>query len=234
MSEPDRGTGRDGDDTGWGGDRGRTWIPPATTTALRMVLVRHGETELTAQRRYSGRSEVRLSEQGAAQAAAVARRLAGLGRPVEAVLSSPLRRCVGTAEAIAAAVDVPVTVEPDLVECDFGAWEGLGFAEVTERYPAELDSWLASTAVAPPGGESFRDVGARVERFVTRVCGAYRGVVVAVSHVSPIKLILRDALAASDAFLHRCYLSPAGISTIDFYGDGGIAVRAINETAHLD
>ena len=53
------------------------------------------------------------------------------------------------------------------------------------------------------------------------------------THVSPIKLILRDALAAADAFLHRCYLSPTGVSVVDFYPDGGIAVRSVNETAHL-
>lgn len=218
---------------------GRTapgWSPPPTDVALRLILVRHGETELTSGRRYSGRGDVRLSQRGAEQAKAVATRLAGLVPAAEAVLSSPLQRCLTTAEAIAGAVGHDqVTVEADLVECDFGAWEGLGFAEVTERYPAELAAWLGSPAVAPPGGESFRDVGERVDRFVTQVRQRYgSGVVIAVSHVSPIKLILRDALAAGDAFLHRCYLTPTGVSTIDFYGDGAIAVRAVNETAHLD
>ena len=54
-----------------------------------------------------------------------------------------------------------------------------------------------------------------------------------VSHVSPIKLILRDALAAGDAFLHRLYLDPAGLSTVDFWPDGGVAVRTVNDTSHL-
>ena len=54
-----------------------------------------------------------------------------------------------------------------------------------------------------------------------------------VSHVSPIKLILRDALAAGDAFLHRLFLDAAGVSTMDIWPDGGIAVRSVNETAHL-
>ena len=58
-------------------------------------------------------------------------------------------------------------------------------------------------------------------------------VVVVVSHVSPIKLILRDALAAGDAFLHRLYLDPAGVSVMDVWPDGGVAVRSVNETAHL-
>ncbi len=57
--------------------------------------------------------------------------------------------------------------------------------------------------------------------------------VVVVSHVSPIKLLLRDALAAGDAFLHRLYLEPGGLSIVDLWSDGGIAVRVVNETAHL-
>ncbi len=97
---------------------------------------------------------------------------------------------------------VPVETDDDLIECDFGEWEGLTFAEVRERYPAQLDAWLASTAVAPPGGESFQVVSLRVRRAVKRLRATYDGRPVAViSHVTPIKLILRDALAASDAFL---------------------------------
>ena len=208
---------------------------PRTSAATRLIFARHGETELTAQRRYSGRGDVPLSERGRAQAAALARRIAGLGGPAPtAVLTSPLTRCVDTAEEIAAAVGAPVKVEPDLVECDFGAWEGLTFAEVRERFPAELDAWLASTAVAPPGGEPFSAVGARARSVVNAVLGLYPGqVVVLVSHVSPVKLVLRDALAAGDAFLHRCHLDPAGLSIVDSWSDGGVSVRTVNDTAHL-
>jgi probable phosphoglycerate mutase len=95
-------------------------------------------------------------------------------------------------------------------------------------------AWLASPAVAPPDGESFDAVALRVSRAVQRLRAEYPGErVVVVSHVSPIKLILRDALAAGPAFLHRCYLDPAGMSTVDFWPDGGIAVRGVNESAHL-
>jgi probable phosphoglycerate mutase len=108
------------------------------------------------------------------------------------------------------------------------------FAEVQERWPEEMDAWLDSTSVAPPGGESFEAVAKRTRAAVATVLRAYPGqVVVLVSHVSPIKLILRDALAASDAFLHRLFLDAAGVSTLDLWPDGGIAVRSVNETAHL-
>ena len=212
-----------------------SWEPRPTETATRLILVRHGETERTAQRRYSGRGDVPLSDRGRDQARATAARVAALAPSVAAVVSSPLSRCTATAEAIAAVVgNPPVRRDDGLIECDFGAWEGLTFAEVRERWAGELDAWLASTAVAPPDGESFAAVAERVGRAVEALREAYPGeTVVVVSHVSPIKLVLRDALAAGDALLHRLYLDTAGISLLDLYPDGGVAVRSVNDTAHL-
>jgi probable phosphoglycerate mutase len=211
-----------------------SWEPPAGPPT-RLVLVRHGETALNAQGRYTGRGEVPLSAAGRAQAEALARRVAGLVPAVAAVVSSPLERCTATAAAIAAATGgAPVETSADLIECDFGEWEGLTFAEVKERWPREMDAWLDSPSVAPPGGESFEAVGRRVERAMLRLREAYAGQqVVVVSHVTPLKLILRDALAANDQFLFRCYLDPAGLSIMDTWPDGGVAVRTINDTAHL-
>jgi broad specificity phosphatase PhoE/ribonuclease HI len=212
-----------------------SWAPPSLDDATRLILVRHGETALTQQGRYSGRGDVPLSDEGQAQAMAAGGRVAGLARDVAAVVTSPLSRCVRTAEIIAAELGgADVTVLDDLIECDFGEWEGLTFAEVQDRWPKEMDAWLDSTSVAPPGGESFEVVAKRTRAAMATVLRAYPGqVVVLVSHVSPIKLILRDALAAGDAFLHRLFLDAAGVSTMDVWPDGGVAVRSVNETAHL-
>ncbi|MFY1595385.1 bifunctional RNase H/acid phosphatase [Micromonospora sp. WMMD737] len=212
-----------------------SWEPRPSFTATRLILVRHGETAFTEQRRYSGRGDVPLSERGQAQVRATAARVAALAPTVAAVLSSPLSRCTATAEAIAGALGgVPVRREDDLIECDFGAWEGRTFAEVRQEWPGEMDAWLASTRVAPPGGESFVDVAERCRRVVDGLCRAYPGeTVVVVSHVSPIKLVLRDALAAGDGFLHRLFLDAAGVSVLDTWPDGGVAVRTVNDTAHL-
>jgi probable phosphoglycerate mutase len=200
-----------------------------------VVLVRHGETELTAQRRYSGRGDVPLSAAGRAQAQATAARLSTVVGGAVAVVSSPLSRCTRTAEAIATTLGgLPVRVEPDLIECDFGEWEGLTFTEVRERWPDRLDAWLNSPGVSPPGGESFDTVTIRVRAALSRLLDTYGGEpVVVVSHVTPIKLILRDALAGGDSFLRRLFLDPAGISIVDVFTDGGVAVRTVNETAHL-
>lgn len=212
-----------------------SWEPRPTEEATRLILVRHGETERTVRKHYSGRGDVPLTERGRAQARATAARVATLAPSVAAVVSSPLSRCTATAEAIAAQVgNPPVRTDDDLIECDFGVWEGHTFAEVRERWAAELDAWLASTRVAPPKGESFVTVAERTGRAVDRLRSAYPGeTVVVVSHVSPIKLVLRDALAAGDAFLHRLYLDTAGISVLDLYPDGGVAVRSVNDTSHL-
>ncbi|WP_320066836.1 bifunctional RNase H/acid phosphatase [Micromonospora sp. RTGN7] len=212
-----------------------SWESRPSDTATRLILVRHGETEFTAQRRYSGRGDVPLSARGRTQARATAARVAALAPTVAAVVSSPLARCTATARAIARAIgDVPVRTVDDLIECDFGAWEGHTFAEVRAGWPGELDAWLASTRLAPPDGESFTEVAARVARATDALLEAYPGeTVVVVTHVSPIKLVLREALAAEDAFLHRLYLDAAGISVLDRWPDGGIAVRSINDTAHL-
>ncbi|WBB54355.1 bifunctional RNase H/acid phosphatase [Verrucosispora sp. WMMD573] len=212
-----------------------SWEPRPSFTATRLVLVRHGETEYTEQGRYSGRGDIPLSGKGQAQVRATAARVAALAPDAVAVVSSPLSRCTATAEAIAAAVgDLPVRRDDELIECDFGAWEGRTFAEVREGWAGELDAWLASTRVAPPDGESFAAVAERCDRVVRRLLDAYPGqTVVVVSHVSPIKLMLRDALAATDSFLHRLYLDAAGVSVLDRWPDGGVAVRSVNETAHL-
>ncbi len=216
-----------------------SWAPRRVGEAARLILVRHGQTTLNAGKRYSGRAEAPLTADGEAQLPTIGDRVADLVRQhadaagvssSAVVVSSPLARCRLTAGAIAQRLGrVPVTVDEALVECDFGAWEGRGFDEVRERWPDELAAWLGSTTVAPPGGESFADVAARVAPAVRRLVEANTGrVVVLVSHVTPIKLILRDALEATDALLHRLYLDPGGISVVDCWPGGAAAVRLVN------
>lgn len=212
-----------------------SWEPRTGVTATRLVLVRHGATEWTAQRRYSGRGDVPLADRGRGQARATAARVAALAPTVAAVVSSPLSRCTATATLIAEALGAPpLRTDGDLIECDFGDWEGQTFADVRAQWPGELDAWLASPKIAPPNGESFVEVTARVRRAWHALLTAYPGeTAVVVSHVSPLKILLRDALGAGDAFLHRLYLDPAGISVVDIWPDGGVSVRTVNDTAHL-
>lgn len=190
---------------------------------------------LNGQRRYSGRDDVPLTARGREQAEAVARRVAGLAPRVAAVVSSPLVRCTATASTIAAAVgSPPVVTEADLIECDLGRWEGRTFDEVRQRWPDEWQAWQTSTSVAPDGGESLQQVAKRVRRAVATLRQAYPEVtVVVVSHVWPLKVLLRDALAAGDAFLHRLLLANGGLSVVDSYPGGVVTVHSVNDTSHL-
>jgi probable phosphoglycerate mutase len=213
----------------------RHWTPPAEP-ATRLILVRHGQTALSVERRFSGRGDPPLTERGQAQALAAAARVTGLLRADSAhVVTSSLTRARQSAEEIVTVTGAgEVAVEDRLVECDFGEWEGHTFAEVRERWPDELDSWLDSTSVAPPGGESFDQVAARLLPVFGELRESYPGQdIVVVGHVTGIKLVLREALDARPRFLHRLHLDPAGISVVDSWSDGGISVRLVNDTSHL-
>ena len=135
---------------GWTGARG---------APTRFLLLRHGQTELSAQRRYSGRGNPALTDVGRRQADAAAQYLAQRGG-IAAVITSPLQRAYDTAAAAAKALGLDVTVDDDLIETDFGAWEGLTFGEAAERDPELHRRWLRDTSVTPPDGESFDSVGA--------------------------------------------------------------------------
>ncbi len=206
----------------------------STGPPTRFVLVRHAATAHTADGRYSGRTDVALSGAGRIQAERLAERLAGeLGGPI-ALTTSPLKRCLETAATVATGPGLDVRPDPDLAECDFGRWDGRTFAEARDGWPDEHAAWLASTAVAPPGGESFDAVAVRVRRFVDRARVAHPGTaLVVVSHAAPLKLFLRDALSSGPAVLHALVLDPTGVSVVDIWPDGGVVVPRVNDTCHL-
>ncbi|MET8900623.1 bifunctional RNase H/acid phosphatase [Streptomyces sp. NPDC004538] len=212
------------------------WGPPDMGAPATFVLLRHGETPLTPQKRFSGSggSDPSLSSVGREQAERVAGSLARRGT-VQAVVASPLARTRETAGIVAARLGLEVTVEEGLRETDFGSWEGLTFGEVRERYPADLDAWLSSPEARPTGGgESFAATGERVAATRDRLVRAYAGrTVLLVSHVTPIKTFLRLALGAPPESLFRMELSAASLSAVAYYADGGASVRLFNETSHL-
>ncbi|HSS22887.1 MAG TPA: bifunctional RNase H/acid phosphatase [Mycobacterium sp.] len=209
---------------GWTGARG---------TPTRLLLLRHGQTELSVQRRYSGRGNPALTEVGRQQADAAARYLSQRGG-IAAVLSSPLQRAYDTAATAAKALGLDVTVDDDLIETDFGAWEGLTFAEAAERDPELHRRWLRDTSATPPGGESFDGVLDRVCRARERIIAAHQGAtVLVVSHVTPIKMLLRLALDAGPGILYRLHLDLASLSIAEFYSDGASSVRLVNQIGYL-
>ncbi|MET4667678.1 MULTISPECIES: bifunctional RNase H/acid phosphatase [Streptomyces] len=209
---------------------------PDLGTPATFILLRHGETLLTPEKRFSGSggTDPELSAVGRDQAARAALHFAALGT-VQDIVCSPLRRCRETAAAVADRLGLDVRIEDGLRESDFGAWEGLTFGEVRERYGDDLTAWLADPETAPTGGgESFTEVADRVAAARDRLTARYAGrTVLVVTHVTPIKTLVRLALEAPAQSMFRMELSAASISTVAYYGDGNASVRLLNDTSHL-
>ncbi|MEU6038997.1 histidine phosphatase family protein [Actinomadura sp. NPDC047616] len=162
--------------------------PRRTPGKRTLVLWRHGQTLWNVENRFQGRTDVPLDETGVRQAERAARLLAAL-RPT-AILASPLQRAARTADALAAVTGLPVRHDPDLVERDGGAWEGLTGKEIRERYPAERAVWQ------PPGGETAAQVGKRVSAALERAMDDLPpdGLLVVASHGAAIRLGMSQML----------------------------------------
>ncbi|GAA1510655.1 bifunctional RNase H/acid phosphatase [Kribbella lupini] len=220
---------------GWGGT--------ATEPPTRLIFLRHGETAHTVDKRFSGSGgdDPGLSETGRRQAEAAAQYIAGLAGegatgadpaglgPIDAVISSPMLRTRQTAAVVAERLGLEVEVRDGWVECSFGDWDGHTFAEVQEKWPEALNAWLGSTTVAPPGGESFDACARRARAARDAVLSSYPGkTVVVVTHVTPIKLMVRGVLQAPMTSLFRMELKPATVTEINWYADGLASLRGFN------
>ena len=207
---------------GWSHDLG---------TPTTFILVRHGETAHTAEKKFSGRGgdDPGLNHNGQAQVRAVADWLAPLAEEIDAVVTSPLRRTRETAEIIAERLGHDVDVEDGLAEAAFGSWDGKTFREVQEEFPDDLDAWLGSLDIAPGGGDSFAAMDTRVRRTRDRLLATYPGkTVLAVTHVTPIKLIVKMALSAPLESVYRMELAPASVTVISWFQDGQASMRMFN------
>ncbi|WP_196073468.1 histidine phosphatase family protein [Nakamurella alba] len=205
--------------------------PVPETTVL---LVRHGQTTWSAERRYAGREDPPLTGLGEQEAISLAERVSGL-RP-DVVYSSPLRRCRDTAARIAGR-DNGVLVEPDLTDADLGAWTGLGRRQIQAGDPAAFARWSSSSAGAPPGGESYDQVLDRAVPVLRRVLAAHPGGTAAlVTHSAVVKMLLTWALGVPAAVGFRLKVDTASLSALTGPADaeaGTCTVWAVNETGHL-
>jgi len=237
---------------GAGGDVSATGQPPAWASAAapstveraagdmrlgaptRLFLLRHGVTVHTPERRFSGRNDLALTEDGRGQIAAAARRLAALGS-ISAVVTSPLRRTRESAEIVADALHLPVDVDDDLVELDFGTLEGMSWVEAQAAFPDQLSAFRSSPDNTAPGGESISGVRARMDNALARIRSKHEGRDVAVlTHMTPIKVLLCMALDVPLSTVHRFFLAPAGLSIIEWYLDGRASVNLVNDTTHWE
>jgi broad specificity phosphatase PhoE len=204
--------------------------PPTT-----LLLVRHGRTGYTESGRFSGGGHPGpgLSANGFADAAALAAALGAgrvaAGEPVDAVVCSPMVRTRQTAQVLADALRLPVGVDEGWAEAGFGEWDGLTYGRIAAGWPDLLARWQGSSEVAPPGGETLQQVAARVEATRRRLAEEQPGrTVVVVTHVTPIRVAVREALDAGWPALWRLQVSPCSVTVIRFWSDGNAEVAAVN------
>ncbi|MGO1620601.1 MAG: histidine phosphatase family protein [Candidatus Corynebacterium faecigallinarum] len=203
---------------------------------LRVLLLRHGQTPMSVAGVFSGRSDPELTETGRDQAARAAEYLArrqDAGEGITRIISSPLTRTRQTAAAVADALGMAMTTDDDLIETDFGDWEGLTFSEVHRRWPDEHQAWCDDTSVPAIGGEPMGAVEQRCAALLDRLHDAPEmQTVLMVSHVSPIKSILRQALNVPATMYTTLHLDLAGLSVAEFYPRRSV-VTEVNDTHYL-
>jgi probable phosphomutase (TIGR03848 family) len=196
-----------------------------------LVLVRHAVTDQTGKRLYGRRPGIHLSARGRDQSEEVARRLAG--QPIAAVYSSPLERCMETAEPIADALGIHVRSEPGLLETDMGTWTGKTFGQV--RRARLWSRILAVPSSAPfPEGESLAAVQARAVAAVEAIGRRHQSrPAVVVSHGDPIRLVLAHYAGLHLDLFQRLEVAPASVSVVGT-GEHGPRLLRLNDTGLLD
>ncbi|MFV0524006.1 MAG: histidine phosphatase family protein [Acidimicrobiales bacterium] len=189
---------------------------------MTLYVVRHGRTEANATGKLLGRADPDLDELGRRQAADLAAVLPADAR----VVSSPLRRCVQTAETLGR----PVEVDPRLVELDYGEFDLIPLSEV----PADVwRRWRSDETFRPPGGETLVELADRVGACLDDLSGdAAGGNVVAVTHVSPVKAAMAWALGVGIGVSWRSFVATASITTIGV-SDRGVSLQGFNAVGHL-
>lgn len=202
---------------------------------MRLLLIRHAETEHNRESRVQGRADNPLSELGQRQAVALGEHLRR--EPLRAVISSPLLRARATAAAIAAAHDLAVVEELDLVEMHVGEMEGLATAEMRDRFPDFLKEWVTERGplLQMPGGESLKQVQERAWNVVDRIRETYAedsDLVALVSHNFVLGSLITRALDMPLHEFRRFRLSVCGATTLRFRGDRTVLVQ-LNDTCHL-
>ncbi len=189
-----------------------------------LIVLRHGRTEANASGLLLGRLDPELDELGRRQAEAAVTAICA-ARPVDRVISSPLRRTRQTAETFGVAVEF----DERFIELDYGEFDGKPAADV----PAETwAQWRADLDFRPPGGETLRELGVRVRAALDEVAADASGVTVVVTHVSPIKAALAWGLGVGDEISWRSYVQPASIMRFNLRS-GQPSVAGFNDTAHL-
>jgi probable phosphoglycerate mutase len=203
---------------------------------LNIILIRHGETAWNAERRLQGHLDIPLNAEGERQARLLAEALAP--ESIDLIVASDLQRARQTAQAVATLRDMPVHVEPGLRERCYGGFEGLLYAEIEQRFPAEFAAWQARDvdAVLPEGkncGETFRQFYTRATGAIMAIAGAHPGRNIAlVAHGGVLECAYRMALGLPLETPRDFKVYNASINRFRL-ADGRLALQSWGEVGHL-
>lgn len=199
----------------------------------RVLLVRHGATVLSAEDRFAGSTDVKLSDEGRRQARTLAESLADT--EIAATYASPMSRAVETATLLGTPAGLVPETFPGLREIDHGRWEGLTRREVEAQFPEEYASWEEDPfTFAPEGGESGLSVMARALPILRTLVLKHPGQTIAVvSHKATLRLLLCSLLGIdARGYRDRLDQAPACLNIIDFKDAVRARLMLYNDTSH--
>jgi len=198
----------------------------------RLLLVRHGDTELNSAERYWGDSDVKLSDAGFGQAEKLRHRLAA--EKIDAIYSSNLRRASETAQIIASGHQLDVITCAELREINFGKLEGLTFAEASQLYPEVSKLWMKrSPNLKYPGGESLSEFNKRVSKFLNRLKKhTPEETILIVAHSGVLRTLICQLLGLKLQHRWQIRLNLASLSILETYPQRAI-LNLLNDVSHL-
>ena len=196
-----------------------------------IMLIRHGDTDWNVEEIFRGRADIELNETGIKQAELLAKYLEDV--PVEVIYSSPLKRALKTAEIIAGTHGANVTPSQELIDFDYGEWEGLSHNMVKDKYKTLYEKWLKKPhLVKMPKGESLDDVRKRVVRLINQVTARHQGTVALVSHRVILKAIICAFLGLDNSRFWNIKVDTCGVTTF-IYQDKSFTLEKHNDTSFL-
>jgi alpha-ribazole phosphatase len=199
---------------------------------LRLLLVRHGETDWNTQHRYQGQSDLPLNSLGVEQARRLARRLQA--QKIDFVFSSDLQRALQTAAILTDGRETMIQSDPRLREMNFGMLEGHTFDEALERWPEMIASWLDDYNQPPEGGERMDEFVQRVTGFIAEVRqNCDEKTVLIVAHGGPLREIIQNILGQPSQPAWWFSLEHASLTDLQIYADN-IMINRLNDTGHLE
>jgi alpha-ribazole phosphatase len=195
---------------------------------MKLILIRHGQTDWNFAQRFQGQSDIHLNEVGKKQARALAERLSD--HSFDIVYASDLQRAIETANIIRK----PAYPDLRLREVKFGDWEGLTYDEIKEKQPAALSAWENDIYKnAPPNGETLEQLSERVQSLLDEIHAKHSGqTVLIVAHGGVLQTLICLALNLKPTMYWQFHLSTASLSEIAFYPAGAI-LNLLNDTSHL-